>query len=227
MVPAPEICPVCREPGPAPLMSIDGQDYWRCGLCQARFLDPCQRMGAAEERAHYLTHENGLGDPGYRRFLSKLAVPLLKRLEPGLSGLDFGCGPGPALAEMLREAGHAMALFDPFFAPDPAVLDQRYDFITCTEVLEHLHHPGDVFDQLDTLLRPGAWLALMTCFQTDDALFATWRYRAEPTHVVFYRETTLRWIAADRGWSCEIPVKDVALMRKPAGEAERRGETNG
>ena len=38
------------------------------------------------------------------------------------------------------------------------------------------------------LVRPGGWLAVMTCFQTDDARFAGWHYRKDPTHVVFYRE---------------------------------------
>jgi 2-polyprenyl-3-methyl-5-hydroxy-6-metoxy-1,4-benzoquinol methylase len=198
-------------------MSIDRQDYWRCGYCEARFLDPAHRMTAAEERRHYLTHQNDPADPGYRRFLSKLSDPLLKRLAPGLRGLDFGCGPGPALAAMLREAGQMMAVYDPFFAPDPDVLTRRYDFITCTEVMEHLHDPADVFDTLNGLLRPGGWLAVMTTFQTEDSRFAQWRYRREPTHVVFYREATLRKIAAELGWSCEIPAKDVALMHKPAG----------
>jgi hypothetical protein len=43
---------------------------------------------------------------------------------------------------MLAEAGHAMALYDPFFRPDPAALERDYDFITCTETAEHFHHPG-------------------------------------------------------------------------------------
>jgi hypothetical protein len=63
-------------------MTIDAQVYWRCGACEATFLEPGQRMSVADERAHYLTHENDPGDPGYRRFLAKLADPLLVRLEP-------------------------------------------------------------------------------------------------------------------------------------------------
>ncbi len=196
-----------------PLSRVDGLDYWRCDTCQARFLDPAARPAAPAERAHYLHHENRVDDPGYRRFLSKLAEPLLARLPAsGLQGLDYGCGPGPALAAMLREAGHHVALYDPFFHPDPAPLEQTYDFITCTEVVEHFHHPAAEFDRLGAMLRPGGVLAVMTCFQTDDARFAQWHYRRDPTHVVFYREATLRTIAAQRGWSCEIPAKDVALM---------------
>jgi 2-polyprenyl-3-methyl-5-hydroxy-6-metoxy-1,4-benzoquinol methylase len=191
-------------------------DYWRCGRCQATWLDPTHHLSPEAEHAHYLNHENEVDDPGYRGFLSRLAEPLLERLPPGQSGLDYGCGPGPALAAMLCEAGHGMALYDPFFAPDEAPLSGIYDFVTCTEVAEHFHAPAQEFERLGALLRPGGWLGVMTCFQTDDARFRDWHYRKDPTHVVFYREATFHKIAADLGWVCACPVKDVVLMQKPA-----------
>lgn len=218
-------CPVCRALSPHLFSKVDGIDYWRCADCEATFLDPSLRPTAEEEQAHYRHHENDPSDPGYRRFLAKLADPLLAKLKPGLSGLDYGCGPGPALAAMLKEAGHEMALYDPFFQPDPAPLAATYDVITCTETVEHFHHPADEFDRFDRMLRPGGWLGIMTCFQTDDARFAGWHYRRDPTHVMFYREATFRQITARLGWSCEMPVKDVVLMRKPLSNAtpSRRG----
>lgn len=173
------------------------------------------RPSASDEKAHYLNHENSIDDQGYRRFLSTLAVPLLERLPPGLSGLDYGCGLGPALAAMLEEAGHRMALYDPFFRRDDRALEARYDLITCSEVVEHFHDPFAEFQRFDRLLNPEGWLGLMTCFQTNDDRFARWHYRRDPTHVVFYRASTFRHIAAMLGWSCEIPLKNVALMRKP------------
>ncbi|MHA1164581.1 MAG: class I SAM-dependent methyltransferase [Alphaproteobacteria bacterium] len=211
-------CPVCRAPSPAHFARIDERDYLRCRSCEARFLHRDQLPGPKDERAHYLLHENDPGDPCYRKFLSRLAEPLLGKLGAGCRGLDYGCGPGPALAAMLREAGHDMALYDPFFHSDPEPLEQTYDFIVCTESAEHFHNPADEFDKLDAMLRPGGWLGVMTCFQTDDALFANWHYRKDPTHVVFYRAATFEVIAAQRGWSCEIPLKDVVLMQKPAEE---------
>ena len=211
---SPAACPVCRARSAEPFLTIDGLDHWRCAACEARFLDPRQRLTAAEERAHYLHHENDPADPRYRAFLARLAEPLMVKLDAGARGLDYGCGPGPALAAMLREAGHAVALYDPFFHPNPAPLSGTYDFITCTEVAEHFHRPAEEFERFDAMLRPGGWLGVMTCFQTDDARFADWHYRKDPTHVVFYREATLRRIAAQRGWRFERPVKDVVLMRK-------------
>jgi len=213
---APETCPVCRAPAPEPFIEIGAQRYWKCAQCEARFLDPAQHPAPETEHAHYLTHENDPADPRYRAFLSKLATPLLARLAPASSGLDYGCGPGPALAAMLSEAGHDMTLYDPFFHADEEALDRSYDFIACTEVIEHFHRPADEFDCIDALLRPDGWFGVMTGFQTGDARFADWHYRKDPTHVVFYREQTLHAVARARRWTCEFPCPDVALMRKTA-----------
>ncbi|MGC8122081.1 class I SAM-dependent methyltransferase [Marinobacter sp. VGCF2001] len=210
------VCPVC-ETGPlTPFRGVGTQRYLRCGLCEATVMAPECRLSESGERAVYELHNNEAGDPGYRRFLSKLAAPLLAQIQAGAEGLDFGCGPGPALAGMLEEAGMSMALYDPFFYPEDAALNRQYDFITCTEVVEHLYRPAEVFRTLDRLLRPGGWLGIMTCFQTDDARFDNWHYRRDPSHVVFYREQTFRWLADRLGWQLHIPVKDVVLARKPA-----------
>ena len=213
---APQACPVCGHAPSAPFLTLGGRTYRRCPACAARFLLPEHHPSRAEERATYLLHRNDPDDPGYRRFLSKLARPLLDRLAPRSRGLDYGCGPGPALAAMLREAGHRVALYDPLFAPDPAPLADPHDFVTCTEVAEHFHHPRAEFTRLRGLVRPGGWLAVMTCFQTDDARFAAWQYRHDPTHVVFYRAATFHHLAQAWGWTCEVPVKDVVLMQRPA-----------
>jgi hypothetical protein len=55
--------------------------------------------------------------------------------------LDFGCGPGPTLFRMMEEWGHPCCNCDPFFAPDPGVFADTYDFVACTEGLEHLQDP--------------------------------------------------------------------------------------
>ncbi|MFN4185470.1 MAG: class I SAM-dependent methyltransferase [Hyphomonas sp.] len=208
-------CPVCEHVETEAFAQIGAREYWRCAVCEARFLDPAARLDPQSEYQHYLSHENEVSDPGYRRFLSKLADPMLAVLPAGSIGLDYGCGPGPALAVMMAERGHSVAYYDPFFAPDAGALLRQYDFVLCSEVIEHFHDPAAEFRRLRELVRPGGWLGLMTCFQVDDARFATWHYPKDPTHVVFYREATLRWLASVAGWSCHIPHKDVALLQKP------------
>ena len=131
-------------------------------------------------------------------------------------GLDYGCGPAAALAEMLRQAGHTMQVYDPFFASCRSVLAQTYDFVTCTETAEHFHRPGVEFARLCGLLKPGGLLAVMTIFQTDDARFENWRYRHDPTHVVFYREHTFAVLAEKLALDCEIIARDVVFFTRRA-----------
>lgn len=207
-------CPICEGTETVFFLSVDGVDYRRCGLCKGTFMEYRYLPEKDFERERYLLHDNDPDDSAYRRFLARLAEPLLERLPPGLRGLDYGCGPGPALAAMMEEAGHAMRLYDPFFYPDLSVLADTYDFITCTEVAEHFHNPAEEFRKLDALLRPGGLLALMTSFQEDDGAFARWHYRREPTHVVFYRAETFQCLAGRHGWTCEIPIKDVVFFQK-------------
>lgn len=160
-------------------------------------------MSPADELAHYRTHENRVDDPRYRAFLAQVADPLTTRLTPGAAGLDYGCGPGPALAAMLAERGFPCEVWDPFFFPDPAPLGRHYDFVCCTEVVEHMHDPRDGFRRLAGLLAPDGILAVMTELQPSADAFAAWHYPRDPTHVSFFSERTMRWVAQAYGWRVE------------------------
>jgi SAM-dependent methyltransferase len=151
-----------------------------------------------------------------------LSLPLLARLTPGSRGLDFGSGPGPALARMLTEAGHDVALYDPFYAPRRAVLTGRYDFITATEVVEHLHRPGPELDRLYRLLNPGGLLGIMTKRVIDRERFARWHYINDPTHVCFFSGATFDWLAARWQARLDFVDRDVIIIIKPMATAKPR-----
>lgn len=208
-------CPVCGDVATRPFITTRGRRYYRCEGCKATYLAREQLPTREEERGRYDEHQNDPKDPGYRRFLSRLTDPLLRHLPAGSAGLDFGCGPGPALKQILEARGMQMACYDPFYAPNTGVLRKRYDFVTATEVLEHLHDPRTTIDLLEGLIKGGGYLGVMTEFQTDDDAFANWYYRSDITHVVFYREETLIHIAEQKGWGIEIPRKNVAIFRVP------------
>lgn len=208
-------CPLCASADAHPLAAAHARDFLACDRCGMIFVRPEQRPDAVEERARYETHENDPADPGYRQFLGRLFGPLVERLPAGAKGLDYGAGPGPTLSVMLEEAGFRMRIYDPYFAPDPDALRDRYDFVTCTETVEHFFAPGAEFERLDALLRPGGWLGVMTTVWLDREPFDDWWYARDPTHTCFYRPATLRWIADRFGWSLERPHPNVALFRKP------------
>lgn len=212
------------SPDPCPLCGIDGavhfhqdarRDYYRCPRCALVHVPAANRLLPEAERAVYDQHENSPDDPGYRRFLGRLFTPLQARLAPGAQGLDFGAGPGPTLSVMFEEAGHPMAIYDPFYAPYPEVLERRYDFITATEVVEHLFAPGHELERLASRLRPGGWLGLMTKRVTSKEAFVGWHYILDPTHVCFFSEATFHWLARHLGMRVEFPAADVVLLQKP------------
>nr|WP_216628443.1 class I SAM-dependent methyltransferase [Pseudoalteromonas caenipelagi] len=189
--------------------------YWQCNQCGLVFVDESERLTPQQEKAIYDSHENDLFDLGYRRFLSRVSEPLLERLKKPSNGLDFGCGPGPLLAQMLTEAGHRMALYDLYYANQPEVLTGQYDFITCTEVIEHIAQPQTVLTQLFSLLKPGAPLVLMTKLVIDKARFSAWHYKNDLTHIAFFSRKTFAYVAKIYDSEVEFIGNDVIILTKP------------
>lgn len=207
-------CPLCASAETTHFHRDTRRDYYRCTDCRLVFVPSAQRLAPEAEKAVYDQHRNSPDDIGYRQFLSRLYTPLRERLAPGACGLDFGAGPGPTLSVMFEEAGHPMAIYDPFYAPDPAVLERHYDFVTATEVAEHLFEPGPELERLASLLRPAGWLGLMTKRFTTLQAFTRWHYILDPTHVVFFSDATFEWLAHHLDMRLELPASDVALLQK-------------
>ena len=105
-----------------------------------------------------------------------------------------------------------MSLYDPFYADESELLQQSYDFITCTEVVEHFRQPQLMFEQVFGLLKPHGFLGIMTKRVIDVAAFSRWHYKNDPTHICFYSEATLKWLAAKYQLQMELIDKDVAIF---------------
>ena len=211
-----EACPLCASEDTAFFCRDEVRSYHRCEACGLTFVLAAQIPAPADEKKRYDLHRNSPEDEGYRSFLNRVCVPLLERLEPGSRGLDFGCGPGPTLSVMLEEAGHAVSLYDPYYAPDEGVLTGAYEFITATEVFEHLRRPGHEIERLWSLLRAGGVLGVMTLLVPDDVDFPRWRYRDDATHIRFYARRTFEWLGRALPARVEVIDADVVMLHKPA-----------
>ncbi len=209
------LCPLCADTGGSSHFYSDRhRHYYRCPVCHLVHVPPSQFLSLEEERVEYDKHQNSPDDAGYRKFLGRLFTPLNSRLSPVSHGLDFGSGSGPTLSLMFEEEGHRMSLFDPYYAPDKHALCGQYDFITATEVVEHLHDPAAEFARLWSILKPGGWLGIMTKLALDRAAFSRWHYKNDPTHVCFFSSKTMDWLAEQ--WQAELCQigNDVLLFKK-------------
>ncbi|MFB9155210.1 class I SAM-dependent methyltransferase [Vibrio gallaecicus] len=207
-------CPLCHHDDVNHYFEDKRREFLQCQQCELVFVNPRQRLAASEEKAQYDLHENDPNDAGYRRFLSRIAEPLTGKISSNSHGLDFGCGPGPTLSIMLEEAGHTMDLYDIYYHPETSVLEKTYDFMTATEVIEHLYQPDKVWQQWLNLVKPKGWIGLMTKLVIDVDAFAGWHYKNDPTHVVFFSRQTFQFLAERDKLELEFVGNDVILLRK-------------
>jgi SAM-dependent methyltransferase len=199
------------------------RSYYRCRHCALIFVPPEYHLTPAAEEARYRLHHNEADQAGYRAFLQRIIDPLVSRLPPGAQGIDYGSGPGGVLAFMLGERGFEVVGYDPFFADDPDRLGRTYDFLTCSEVFEHLRQPTEAFSRMITLVRPGGWLAVMTQLTDGIERFGGWHYSGDPTHIGFYAKATFRWLA-DR-FNLRLWFFDPSVMLYQTPSAFERGGT--
>ena len=208
------ICIVCKNQKAVDFKNIKQKRYWKCSYCEAIFLDKEFYLSSNDEYKHYLTHNNDVNDPRYKKFLSNLMLPLIERIKLNSIGLDYGCGPGPALSLMLREKGYEMFNYDPFFHPEKRNLLKKYDFICCTETVEHFHNPFGEFTRFNELLNNNGTIGIMTNFHSEQDIFENWYYIKDPTHVVFYNKKTFQIIAKIFDWDSEFLGNNLVFLKK-------------
>lgn len=210
----PDRCPLCYGHDLYQRTVVNERPYWRCRTCLLTFVPPEYHLPEEEEEERYRQHNNDPHDPRYREFLSRLIDCVTPHLAPGSRGLDYGSGPGPTIQVILEEQGHHVTNFDTYFAFNPLVFSETYDFVTCSETAEHFFNPISDFSRMDLALRPGGVLGVMTGMLEDDSHFPDWWYLKDPTHVCFYRTETMHWLAHYFGWSLDLPRENVSIFKK-------------
>jgi SAM-dependent methyltransferase len=196
-------------------------DVFHCDSCGLVYKNPNQYSNNEAEFERYLTHKNNENDQGYINFLNKLAIPLAKFLPETFTALDFGCGPGPTLCNLLEKIGGTVFNYDPLFYPENKLLNATYDVVTSSEVVEHFKDIERDWTILLDALRPGGILGIMTLFYNSTIDYRSWWYKNDFTHVVFYQHKTFDYLA-DR-FNLEILYCDsnsVIIFRKKLKDSQ-------
>lgn len=207
-----EACVLCHSSTLEWYFTDKRRQYHQCQVCELVQVKAEYHLSEEAEKAEYDKHDNHIADLGYQRFLSRCLDPVLDRVTKQCSGLDFGCGEGQVLSQMAKAKGYQMANYDLYYANDPQRLTVQYDFITMTEVLEHIHQSHLVLTQLKSLLKSKGLLAVMTKRVKNRQAFSQWHYKNDPTHICFYSETAFRWLAEHFDWHLEIISDDVVIF---------------
>ena len=192
------------------------KQFHRCPNCQCIMLDPHYYLSAEKENSLYNNHQNSLENAGYVKMFEDFLDYFWNDLTCKEKALDFGSGPTPVLAELLRRRGVSVDCYDKFYQPIECFKNQTYDFMTSTEVFEHLEDPVATLSLLSQHLKPKGIIALMTLFHTnDEAFFLKWWYRRDPTHITFYTPHTLEVLAQKCGLELlKTDGKRIVILKK-------------
>lgn len=189
-------CPLCLSSGPFSAWihaSWRNRLFYRCPGCEAVFVSAHDQVPPEKERERYETHNNDLAAPGFEEFLMRTVREIKRRLSPGSRILDFGSGPEPSMAILLRREGFEVECYDPFFAPrwPPG----EFDMVLAHEVFEHLRSPRSEIERIFSALVPGGIFLIRSEPCPPKAAFESWWYARDFTHIFFCSEKTLDWIA--------------------------------
>ena len=207
-------CPLCSDTkGFTTLKGPDTRVYLACSNCKLIFAEPKFLLSGTDEKARYLTHNNGIQYPGYVTFLNQAIEPTLPYLKQNSNGLDFGCGPTPTISLLLKQQGFNCDDYDPFFFPQ--LPDKVYDFVFATECFEHFYNPAKEIKTIYNLLKPDGILTIMTETWSTEEAFLTWYYVKDNTHVSFFHIDTFQYIAKTFGFEIiESGNARVIILRK-------------
>ena len=203
-------CPLCNSISKL-LCEKPKHLFYKCTNCQGIFRPKHTFLTAEEEKEHYEKHNNDVFDERYQNFVSPIVNAVLLDFTPEAKGLDFGSGTGPVIAKMLTDKGFQVQNYDLFFANEPSLLKEKYDYVSCCEVMEHFHHPYQEFELLKSLLLPKGKLFCKTEVYNNQTPFENWYYKDDFTHVFIYQLKTLEWIQKNLRFS-KVSVYDKLIV---------------
>ena len=170
---------------------------YHCKTCEFIFKDEKAIISLEKELKVYEQHNNTEENLGYvtmfQDFIDQTFAPFKNEIE---TVLDYGSGPNPVLASMLKKQDFDVDYYDKFFAPEKVYKNKKYDLITSTEVIEHISDVHEVMRLFTAHLNPQGYLAIMTQFHTNEKEgYLKWWYRRDPTHISFFRPHTFEKLA--------------------------------
>lgn len=206
-------CTLCGEESRELFFIDKKREFFLCTRCGLVFVPEKYYLSEKEEKDRYDLHENTPDNSGYMEFLKNFADIALDHATPPGRGLDFGSGPVPVLADLLRTRGFDMSVYDPFYSPGHRVFDDKYHLITMMEVMEHLMDPMKEIRRLRGCLEPGGVIAVRTeTVPENREKFRPWSYKNDLTHICFFSPRVFRWMAGEIGFRLLFPAPHVVLM---------------
>lgn len=210
-------CKICQSAVTSMVDKKKELTYYRCSFCGFVYLDDASVVNQFVEQKHYEKHNNSFECTGYVQMFETFFKDAIEVYAHKIKTiLDFGCGEEAVFAQLLKEKGFDVDVYDLYFHSKKIYLNKKYDLITSTEVFEHLKNPQAVLEELTASLNVNGYLVLMTKFPPqEDSVFLAWWYRRDITHISFFTPKSFEIMAKKCGLKlCKTINNNIAVFQK-------------
>jgi SAM-dependent methyltransferase len=187
-------------------LAISGRPvyYRRCQRCGFLFTTAFDHWSFDAFRQNIYNDDYVIVDPDYVEVRPAGNAAVIAATFPearsSITILDYGGGSG-LLATRLREQGFTAATYDPFseFCELPA---ERFDLITCFEVMEHVPFPEKTVAQMVSLMKKPGAILFSTLVQPGnlDQVGLNWWYASPRNgHISLYSRAALALLFEPHG----------------------------
>ena len=191
----------------------------KCNLCNSCLIDNdtfliCPSCGLIvkkshpfelEEKERYLAHQY---DENYKSYMHRLTNFIdFNNKEV----LDFGCGQHPILNELYPEA--KFTNYDYYFFSKEDYKSLSYDIILLIEVIEHISNIKATIENLLALLKGDGKIYIHTRLYDEATDFKTWWYQRDITHISYFNNQTLEYLASKYNLNLE-QINEFIVLKK-------------
>ncbi|MCF6317671.1 MAG: class I SAM-dependent methyltransferase [Proteobacteria bacterium] len=216
-------CPVCKNNTPDKIGEKNDLTLVKCPTCACIYVDPIPKMDSISEIYEgYLPTEKYLKKLKKKILTSRYKIFRLKKYQknPAKKFLDVGCNIGATVrAAQLsgykatgidldsKAVNHATELFEDceFIACPTFELvktERKFDFIYCSEVIEHIPDVHTFVQSLADLMETNAILYLTTPDAGHSRVpknILDWKEVKPPEHLVFFNKSNIRILLQEHG----------------------------
>lgn len=170
-------------------------NYYFCDNCDYIFKNQDSILSLEEEKQRYTAHNNTIENLKYVEYFKDFVEQIIPYIN-GKVGLDYGSGHGNVLEYVMENFfDYDIDSYDKYFNYD-ITLKNKYDFVICTEVIEHIQNPIEFIKIIDSYLSSENEIVFKTQFRNmSEEEFYKWWYIRDDTHIGFYNMKTFEYIA--------------------------------
>lgn len=217
-------CPVCNGKTSNEIGIKNKHPLVACPSCTCIYVSPTPTASQLENLYEdYQPTEKYIKKLKKKTYTSVYKLMRLKkyRKNGGNTFLDVGCNIGATVRAAQKLGYDAMGIdldgvsvakaqelfekceFEACSTFDLVKMGRKFDFIYCSEVIEHVPSPHEFVQSLADLMTSGALLYLTTPDTGHRKVpkdFLSWKEVKPPEHIVFFNESSMRHILQEHGF---------------------------